>query len=52
MIVIDVGLFKFGVVDIIVGYFKDVGVDSYIFLGVELNLIDINVYNGVIVYNE
>ena len=52
LIVTDAGLFKFGVADIIVGYLKEAGVDSYVFAGAEPNPTDINVHNGVKAYDE
>lgn len=52
LIVTDAGLFKFGVADTIAEHLNNAGVESVIFPGAEPNPTDINVHDGLKVYQD
>src|SRR5271165_5136833 len=52
LIVTDAGLHKMGVADIIVGYIRDAGLEAVIYPGAEPNPTDINVHDGVKIFQE
>lgn len=52
LIVTDAGLHKMGVSEIVAGYIREAGLDAVIFPGAEPNPTDINVHDGVKVYQD
>lgn len=52
LIVTDAGLHKMGVSEIIAGYLREAGLQAVIFAGAEPNPTDINVHDGVKIYQD
>lgn len=52
LVVTDAGLKKMGVADVIAGYLREDGLETIVFAGAEPNPTDVNVHDGVKMYEE
>jgi alcohol dehydrogenase len=52
LIVTDAGLFKMGVADIVAGYIREAGLEAVIYPGAEPNPTDVNVHDGVKIFQD